>query len=209
MHRNPLIRCSHPTPLTNRPHSGTKPLKHNYNNKKKVKRQLHEHPKKSKTGGGGGTAQMESQQGPIATARNFTIRPGGVDKKGVSGFDLAPPYQPPPSPGGTGTGGGAAGSTCATRPELLAPPAGRAAHRAQVSAAGCGGDRAPHPARGESAPPAGIKIWHRRRLGTAACTRLPPPPKKKTQTPPKKNKKERRRLDGGTRLSAPGAEEYT
>lgn len=99
---------------------------------------------------------------------------------------ISPPHPPP---GERGRGGGAAGSTCATRPELLAPPAGRAAHRAQVSAAGCGGDRAPHPARGESAPPAGIKIWHRRRLGTAACTRLPPPPKKNPKPPQKKTKK--------------------
>lgn len=88
-------------------------------------------PKKAKRGGGG-TAQMESQQGPIATARNFTIRPGGVDKKGVSGFDLAPPYQPPPSPGGTGTGGGAQRDPPARRGPSFwrpLPAAPRTAHR--------------------------------------------------------------------------------
>lgn len=150
-------------------------------------------PKKAKRGGGGGgTAQMESQQGPIATARNFTIRPGGVDKKGVSGFDLAPPYQPPPPPpppGERGRGRGRSGIHLRDAARAFGAPC--RPRRAPRTGERGGMRRGPRsaPSPGGIRTSCGNKNLAPSQAGDGSVHTPPSPPEKKNPTPPKKKQK--------------------
>lgn len=133
---------------------------------------------------------MESQQGPIATARNFTIRPGGVDKKGVSGFDLAPPYQPPPPPtGGTGTGGGRSGIHLRDAARAFGAPC--RPRRAPRTGERGGMRRGPRsaPSPGGIRTSCGNKNLAPSQAGDGSVHTPPSPPEKKPKPPQKKTKK--------------------